>query len=81
MCVLQPIIPFCAPPEPVQVICSGRCGEINVPYIRCLDGRLPEAYELWDLTEDVVSKVHLYARFEILSDFRKDTFHTHFFNS
>ena len=41
---------------------------------------MPEAYELWALDEGVVHEVHLYARVRILSDFREDTFHTHFFN-
>ena len=81
MRLLQPIIPFRAPPQPVQVLCSGRGGEIDVPYIRCLDGRVPEAYELWALSEDGVYEVHLYARVELLSDFREDNFHTHFFNA
>ena len=81
MRVPQPIIPFCVPLQPIQVIRSGRGGEIDVPCIRCLDGRLPEAYELWDLAEDIVCEVHLYARVELLYDFREDTFNTKFFNA
>ena len=42
---------------------------------------MPEAYELWALTEDGVREVHLYSGFILLSDFREDTFHTHFFNA
>ena len=74
MCLSQPIIPFRAPPQPVQVLRSGRGGEINVPYIHCLGGRVPEAYKPWALVEDGVREVHLYARFRILSKFREDTF-------
>ena len=68
--VPQPIIPLRAPPQPVQVLCSGKGDEINVPYIRCLDGQVPETYELWALAEDRVRKVHLYARVRLLSKFR-----------
>ena len=81
MHIPQPIIPLCVHPQPVQDICSGRGGKINVPYICCLNGRVPEAYELWALAEDRVSEVHPYARVEILSNFMEDTFHTHFFNT
>ena len=52
ICVSQPIIPFVVPPQPVQFLCSGRGGEIDVPYIRSIDGRVPEAFELWDLSEE-----------------------------
>ena len=81
MRVPHPIILFCAPLQPFQVICSGRGGEIDVPYIRCLVGWVPKAYELWDLAKDGFCEVHPYARVELLSDFREDTFHTHFFNA
>ena len=54
---------------------------MDVPYIRCLDGWVPKAYELWALDEDGVCEVHPYARVELLSDFTEDTFHTHFFNA
>ena len=52
MCIPQPIIPFVVPPHTVQDLCYGRGGEINVPYIHFLDGRVPKAYELWALAED-----------------------------
>ena len=78
--VPQPIIPFCVPPQPIQGLRSGRGGKIDIPYIRFLDGRVPEPYELWDLAEDGVREVHPYARFELLYDFIGYTFHTHFFN-
>ena len=79
--VPEHIIPFCVPPQPVQFLRSGRGGEIDVPYICCLDGGVPEAYELWALAEDRVHEVHPYARVELLSDLREDTFHNHFFNA
>ena len=78
--ITQPVIPFRVPLQPVQALRSGRGGEINVPYICCLDSRVPEAYELWALAEDGVREVHSYARVRVLDDFREDTFHTHFFN-
>ena len=42
---------------------------------------MPKAFELWDLAEDEVCEVHLHSRVSLLSEFREDTFHTHFFNS
>ena len=81
MRILQPITPFRAPPQPVTVLCSGSGDKIEVPYIRCLKGQVPECYELWDLNEDGVREVHPYARVGLLSDFREGTFHTQFFNS
>ena len=54
MRIPQPPIPFVAPTYPVQALCSGRGGKIDVLYIRCLDGWVPNAYELWVLSEDVV---------------------------
>ena len=80
MRLTQPIIYLRAPTQPVQFLRSGRADEINVPYIRCLDGRVPEAYEVWDLAEDGFHEFHPYARVRLLSEFREDTFHTHFFN-
>ena len=65
MCVPQPIIPFRVPLQPVQVFRSGRGGEINFPYIRCHDSRVPEAYELWAITEGEVCEVYQYARAEL----------------
>ena len=80
MRIPQPTIPFSAPLQPIQVLRSGRGVKINVLYIFCLDGRLPEAYGLWDISEDIVREVHPYTRFRLLSKLREDTFHTHFFN-
>ena len=81
MCIPQPIIPVRAPPQPVTVLQSDSADAIEVPYIRCLHGQVPEAFELWALVDDGVRELHPYARVRILSNFREDTFHTHFFNS
>ena len=45
----QPIIHFRATPQPVTVLHSGSADVIEVLYIRCLNGRVPECYELWFL--------------------------------
>ena len=50
----QPIAPFRAPPQLVQVLRSGKGDKIDVTYIRCLEGRVPEAYEFWALAEERV---------------------------
>ena len=70
MRIPQTIIPVRAPPQPVTVLCSGSNDKIEVPYIRCLDGRVPECYELWALAEDGVREVHPYARIGLFSEFR-----------
>ena len=77
----QPIIPFRAPPQPVTVLRSGSGDEIELSYIHCLNGRVPKCYKLWALAEDGFREVHRYARVRVLSVFREDAFHIHFFNS
>ena len=54
----QPIIPVRAPPQPVTVLWSGSNNALEVLYIRCLIGRMPETFEVWDLAEDGVREVH-----------------------
>ena len=81
MRITKPIIPVRAPPQPIAVLWSGSADALKVPYIRCLNGRVPEEFEVWDLVEDGVREVHPYARVRLLSEFREDTFHTHFFNA
>ena len=80
MRIPQPIIPVRAPPQPVTVLWSGSADVIKVPYIHCLNGQVPEAFELWALADDGVREVHPYSRVKLLSEFREDTFHTFFFN-
>ena len=81
MRILQPIIPFCAPPQPVTVLRSGSGDEIEVPYICCLNVRVPESFELWALADNGVCEVHPYARVKLHSEFREDNFQTFFFNA
>ena len=81
MRIPQPIISFSCPPQTITVLCSGSGEEIEVTYIRCLNGWVPKCYELWALAEDVVFVFNPLARVELLSEFREDNFHTHFYNS
>ena len=62
MRIPQPIIPVRAPLQPVTVLQSGSANVIEVPYIHCLHGQVPKAFELRDLAEDRVRKVHPYTR-------------------
>ena len=80
MCIPQAVIPVRAPPQPVTVLWSGSADVFEVPYIRCLRGRVPEAFEVWALAKDGFRKVNPYARFSLCSESRKNTFHNHFFN-
>ena len=81
MRIPQPGIPEVVPPHPVQDLCSGRGGEIDVMYIRCIEGREPEVFELWAFAEDGIRKIHLYARVQISDDFVGETFYSHFLNA
>ena len=63
-----------------QGICSGTGDEIDIAYIRCINVRVPEAFELWVFTEDGICGVHPFARFQLRDDFTEDTFYTEFFN-
>ena len=81
MRIPQPIVPVFVTPQSVTVLWSGSADVIGVPYIRCLNGRVPEAFELWVLADDGVCEVHSYARVKIRSEFREDTFQNFFFNS
>ena len=65
MRIPQPIIPVCAPPQPVTVLWYGSADALEVPYIRCLNGRVSEAFEVWALAEDRVIDVHPYARVKL----------------
>ena len=80
MRIPQTIIPVRTTPQPVTVLRSSSADVIKVPYIRCLNGRVPEVFEPWDLADDGVRKVYPYAKVKPYSKFREDTFHTHFFN-
>ena len=81
MRIPQPGIPEVIPPRPVQVLRSGRGGKIEVAYIRCIDGREPVAFELWDFTEDGIHEVHPYIWIQISDDFTEDTFYSQIFNA
>ena len=80
ICIPQPIIPVRAPPQLVTFIWYGSANVIKVTYICYLNGRVPEAFELWVFEDDGVRKVHMYARVKFCSEFREDTFQTFFFN-
>ena len=81
MYILQPIIPVRGPLQTVAVLRSGSADVIEVPYIRCLNGRVPEAFELRALADDIICEVHPYARVKLRSEFREDNFQTFFFNA
>ena len=44
MHIPQPIILYRAPPQPVIILRSGRDNLIEVPYIRCLNGRVLKTF-------------------------------------
>ena len=81
MRITQPITPVRATPQPVTVLCTGSSDVIEVPYIRCLNGWVPKAFELWALVDNIVCEVQPYARVKFCSEVREDTFQTFFFNT
>ena len=57
MTMRHPIVPGRAPPDPVRFLYSGIDDTIEqVPYILCLNGRVPEMYELWSLNASGVAR-------------------------
>ena len=70
------------PPDPVLVRYPGR--DVNaslLAYIVCLNGWVPEKYELWSLNAQGVREDHPFARVTFFDDFKEDTFRTMFYNS
>ena len=65
MRIPQLIIPVRAPPQPVTVLRSGSADLLKVSCTRCLNGQVPEAFEVWDLAEDGVNEVYPYARVKL----------------
>ena len=68
-------------PRTTKALHSGRRGIFNVAYIRCIEDREPEAFELWYFAEDRIREVHPFARVQMSNYFTEDTFYSHFFNS
>ena len=81
MRIRHPIVPVHAPPYPVIVLYSGINDTIyQVPYIFCLNGRVPKMYELWGLNSQEFCEVHRFSQVRLFDDFREDTFNTFFLN-
>ena len=78
----HPIFPGRAPLDPVRVFYSGSDDTIEqIPYILCLNVRVPKMYEVWSLNAQGVCEVHSFSRVWLFDYFREDTFKTFFFNS
>ena len=82
ICMRHPIVPVRAPPDTVIVLYYGSDDTIDqVTYIVCLNGRVPEMYELWALNAQVVREVYPFARVRLFDNFREDTFKNFLLNS
>ena len=81
MRIPQTIIPVRAPPQPFTVLWSGSSDVIEILYICCLNGQVPEAFEIWALADDGVCEDQPCTRVKLFSEFMEDTFQTFFFNS
>ena len=70
------------PLDPVFVRYPGSDAAASlVKYIVCLNGRVPERYEVWSLNAHGVREVHLTARVKLFDIFAEDTFRSTFYNS
>ena len=54
----QPVCYEVVPPRTVQRLISGRGGEVDVWFTRCIGGWEPEIYEIWTLARDGIREVH-----------------------
>ena len=69
-------------PDPVLVSYSGSdAAAPSVSYILCLNGRVPERYEVWRLNRDGVREVHLTPRVKLFTLFDENTFRSTFYDS
>ena len=63
------------PPDPVFVRYPGSdAAASSVKYIVCLNGQVPERYDVWSLNAHGVREVHLTARVKLFDLFAEDTF-------
>ena len=63
MCMCHPIAHVRAPPDLVRVLYFGSNYTIKqVPYIVCLNGKVPEMYKLSSLNSRGVREVHPFAQ-------------------
>ena len=69
-------------PDPVLVSYVGSdAAAPSVSYIVCLNGRVPERYEVWRLNRDGFCEVHPTARFKLFTLFDENTFRSTFYDS
>ena len=69
-------------PDPVLVSYAGsNAATPSVSYIVCLNGRVPERYEVWRLNRDGFREVHLTARVKLFTLFDENTFRSTFYDS
>ena len=69
-----------ADPVLVRYACSYAAAP-SVSYIVCINGRVPERYEVWCLNRHGVSEVHLPARVKLFTLFDENTFRSTFYDS
>ena len=75
-------VPRLGPLDPVFVRYPGSdTAASSIKYIVCLNGRVPERYEVWSLNAHGVRKVHPTARVKLFDAFAEDNFQSTFFNS
>ena len=70
------------PPDPVLVCYPGSdAAASSVSYIVCINGRVPERYEVLSLNGHGVCEFHLTARVKLFDLFAEDTFRSTFYDS
>ena len=69
-------------PDPVFVCYPGSdAAASSIKYIVCLNGQVPERYEVWSMNAQGVREVRPIARVNLFYAFAEDTFRSTFFNS
>ena len=68
-------------PYPIFVRYPGSdAADSLINYIVCLNGWVPEKYELWSLNAQGVREVHPFSRVKLFDDFAEDTFRSFSFS-
>ena len=69
-------------PDPFLVSYAGSdAAAPSVSYIVCINGQVPERYEVWCLNGHRVREVHLTARVKLFTLFDENTFWSTFYDS
>ena len=71
----------CGLPDPIIVQYPGSDSAASlIAYIVCLNGQVPERYELWSLNSQEVCEVHPFAQVKLFDNFAEETLPSTYIN-